>query len=44
MDIARLNFSHGDLNDHRRNIESVRATTHAAGRDVAILAERVGER
>jgi len=24
MDIERLNFSHGDLDDHRRNIESVR--------------------
>jgi len=42
MDIARLNFSHGDLDDHRRNIESVRAAAQAAGRDVAIVADLPG--
>ena len=39
MDIARLNFSHGEFDDHRRNIESLRAPAQAAGRDVAILAD-----
>jgi pyruvate kinase len=42
MDIARLNFSHGEFDDHRRNIESLRAAAQAAGRDVAILADLPG--
>ena len=42
MDIARLNFSHGGLDDHRRNIESLRAAAGAAGREVAILADLPG--
>src|SRR5262245_17303462 len=42
MDIARLNFSHGDFDDHRRNIEGLRAAAQAAGRDVAILADLPG--
>src|SRR5512143_2329080 len=42
MDIARLNFSHGSLDDHRRNIVSLRAAARAAGRDVAILADLPG--
>ena len=42
MDVARLNFSHGTLEDHRRNIENLRAAARAAGRDVAILADLPG--
>ncbi len=42
MDVARLNFSHGTLDDHRRNIERLRAAARAAGRDVAILADLPG--
>ena len=42
MDIARLNFSHGEFDDHRRNIESLRAAAQAAGRDVAIMADLPG--
>src|SRR5262245_27761893 len=42
MDIARLNFSHGEFDDHRRNIESLRAAAQTAGRDVAILADLPG--
>src|SRR5262249_9100016 len=42
MDIARLNFSHGEFDDHRRNIESLRAAAQAAGRDVAMLADLPG--
>ena len=42
MDIARLNFSHGEFEDHRRSIESLRAAAQAAGRDVAILADLPG--
>jgi pyruvate kinase len=42
LDIARLNFSHGEFDDHRRNIESLRAAAHTAGRDLAILADLPG--
>ena len=42
MDVARLNFSHGSLDDHRRNIENLRAAARAADRDVAILADLPG--
>jgi len=42
MDVARLNFSHGAFDDHRRSIESLRATARAAGRDVTILADLPG--
>jgi pyruvate kinase len=42
MDIARLNFSHGDFNDHQRKIESIRAASKAVDRPVAILADLPG--
>jgi pyruvate kinase len=42
MDVARLNLSHGTFDDHRRNIENLRAAARAAGRDVAILADLPG--
>jgi pyruvate kinase len=42
MDVARLNFSRGGLDDHRRHIENLRAAARAAGRDVAILADLPG--
>ena len=42
MDVARLNFSHGNLEDHGRNIEKLRAAARACGRDVAILADLSG--
>jgi pyruvate kinase len=42
MDIARLNFSHGELDDHGRSIAMLRAAAEAAGCDVAILADLPG--
>ena len=42
MDVARLNFSHGSLDDHGRNIENLRGAARACGRDVAILADLSG--
>jgi pyruvate kinase len=42
MDVARLNFSHGSFDDHRRNIDNLRAAADAAGRDVAIMADLPG--
>ncbi len=32
MNVARLNFSHGDFEAHRRLMETVRAAARAAGR------------
>lgn len=42
MDVARLNFSHGDLESHGRHIDRVRAASSACGRPVAILADLPG--
>ncbi|MCX7670769.1 MAG: pyruvate kinase [Anaerolineae bacterium] len=42
MDIARLNFSHGDLADHRRMIANVRAAAAKLGRRVAIMGDLPG--
>src|SRR5258706_255671 len=42
MDVARLNFSHGDHAEHRALLEHVRAAATAAGRVVAVLADLQG--
>jgi len=42
MDIARLNFSHGDFSNHQRTIERIRAAANAIGRPVSILADLPG--
>ena len=42
MNVARLNFSHGDFATHQRNIENLRAAAKAAGRRVAIMADLSG--
>ena len=42
MDVARLNFSHGDYDRHRRIIGNIRTAAKAAGRRVAILADLPG--
>jgi len=42
MDIARLNFSHGDYDRHRRVIGNIRSAATAAGRRVAILGDLPG--
>jgi pyruvate kinase len=42
MDIARVNFAHGDTEGHRRAIAGVRATAKAAGRRVAIFGDLPG--
>jgi pyruvate kinase len=49
IDVARLNFSHGDHDFHRSLAESVRAASKASGRTVALMQDiqgpklRVGE-
>lgn len=42
MDIARLNFSHGDAEAHRRFIVNVRTAAEKAGRQVAIIGDLPG--
>jgi pyruvate kinase len=42
MNIARLNFSHGDFKSHKKVIESLRAAANRAGRRVAIMADLPG--
>jgi pyruvate kinase len=42
LDVARLNFSHGDFSAHGESIERIRAAARATGRRVAILADLPG--
>ena len=42
MDVARLNFSHGDHDTHRQAARDVRAAAEAAGRPIAIVADLQG--
>ncbi len=42
MDAARLNFSHGHAEDHRRRAEAVRAHAKATEHEVAIIADLQG--
>ncbi|WP_192795946.1 pyruvate kinase [Corynebacterium sp. 11A] len=42
MDVARLNFSHGDHSDHEQNYRWVREATDKTGRAVGILADLQG--
>jgi pyruvate kinase len=42
MDVARLNFSHGDHETHRRAAADVRAAAEAVGRPVALLGDLQG--
>ncbi len=42
MDIARLNFSHGDFTGHSERIARIRSAERAAGRRVALMADLPG--
>jgi pyruvate kinase len=42
MDVARLNFSHGEHSEHGRRFQEVRHAAAAAGRNVAVLADLQG--
>jgi pyruvate kinase len=42
MDVARLNFSHGDHADHGRRCHEVRQAAESAGRNLAVLADLQG--
>ena len=42
MSVARLNFSHGSIEDHRQNIRRIRSAASKTGRVVAILTDLPG--
>ncbi len=42
MDVARLNFSHGNHEQHRQTIRTVRALSKQAGREIGILQDLGG--
>jgi pyruvate kinase len=42
MDLARLNFSHGDHETHRQTIRTIRALSRKAGREIGILQDLGG--
>lgn len=42
MSVARLNFSHGEFDAHRRVIGNIRAAAEAVGRPVTIMADLSG--
>jgi pyruvate kinase len=42
MNVARLNFSHGDFESHRKIIAKIRAASLATGKRVAIMADLPG--
>jgi len=42
LNVARLNFSHGDFTDHSERIVRIRAAEKATGRRVAIMADLPG--
>ncbi|UCD83193.1 MAG: pyruvate kinase [Desulfobacterales bacterium] len=42
MNVARLNFSHGDFESHRQTIKKIRAASETVGKRVAIMADLPG--
>ena len=44
MDVARLNFSHGDHHAHARRLALVRRLAHEEGKEVAVLQDLQGPR
>ena len=42
LDVARLNFSHGDAEEHRQRAENLRAAARKCGRDVGLMGDLQG--
>ena len=42
MNVARLNFSHGDFASHEKTIKNLRAASQSTGRRLAIMADLSG--
>ncbi len=41
-DVLRLNFSHGEAEDHRRRVQAARRAAAAMGREIALMADLQG--
>lgn len=44
MDVARLNFSHGDYQDHKKLINTIRSAAKKIGKPIAIMQDLQGPR
>ncbi len=42
LDVARLNFSHGDADEHRRRAEGLRLAAQSSGRNVGLMGDLQG--
>lgn len=42
LDVARINFSHGEREDHRARIESLRAVAAECGREIGLMGDLQG--
>ena len=42
VDVARLNFAHGNVEQHAETVETIRAASEAVGREVAVLGDLPG--
>lgn len=42
LDVARINFSHGEADEHRRRAALLRATAEECGRDVGVMGDLQG--
>jgi len=42
MDVARLNFSHGSYDQHKKTVENIRTASELVGREVGILQDLQG--
>ncbi len=42
LDVARLNFSHGDADEHRKRTRALRSAAKASGREVGLLGDLQG--
>src|SRR4051794_41960135 len=42
MDVARLNFAHGEPDEHAETVERIRAAAERVGREVAVLQDVPG--
>lgn len=42
LDVARINFSHGEADEHRRRAELLRVTAEECGRDVGVMGDLQG--
>ena len=42
MNVARLNFSHGDFVEHKKVIDNIRAVSREVGKRIAIMGDLPG--